>query len=45
MSDAVVGDKEVDADADGAELGAIACRLTGTVGVDVVGVCIAIAVR
>ena len=43
MSDAVVGGKEVDADVNWAELGAIVCRLTGTVGV-VAGVCSAAAV-
>ena len=44
MSDVIFGGKGGDADVDGAELGAFVCRLTGTVGVNVAGVCCAIAV-
>ena len=44
MSGVVGGGKAVDADVDGAELGAVVCRLTGTVGVDLAGVCSAAAV-
>ena len=44
MPDVVVGVKGVDADVNGAELGAFVCRLKGTVGVNVAGVCSATAV-
>ena len=44
MSDVVVGGKGADADVDGAEHSAFVCGLTGTVGVDVAGVCSALAV-
>ena len=40
----VVGGKRADADVDWDELSAFVCGLTGTVGVDVAGVCSAIAV-
>jgi len=44
MSDVVVGGKGSDSDVDLAELGAFVCGLSGTVRVDVAGVCSAISV-